>query len=177
MSPPIKIAIACQGGGSQTAFTAGALKALMQQQVGKQFRVVSVSGTSGGSLCATLAWYAAMKGEQPVYQRLMDFWHDNTARDAAEEMFNNFVISSLRAVNGGLMPSFQLSPSSPVMRMMMSGVSAMLPRKEFMDFETLLRKYIDFDEIAGWGPRLAFAAGHERSCDASSRGVLAGLSN
>ena len=49
-----KIAIACQGGGSQTAFTAGALKALVDEKVGETFDIVGISGTSGGSLCAAL---------------------------------------------------------------------------------------------------------------------------
>ena len=46
-----KIAIACQGGGSQTAFTAGALKALCEAGIADEFEIVSMSGTSGG-LCA-----------------------------------------------------------------------------------------------------------------------------
>jgi len=42
-----KIAIACQGGGSQTAFTAGALKALFDNKVQDYFNIVSLSGTPG----------------------------------------------------------------------------------------------------------------------------------
>jgi NTE family protein len=45
-----KIAVACQGGGSQTAFTPGALKALADEKVGEAFDIVSISGTFGGSL-------------------------------------------------------------------------------------------------------------------------------
>ena len=33
-----KVAIACQGGGSQTAFTAGVLKALVHAGAGKRFQ-------------------------------------------------------------------------------------------------------------------------------------------
>jgi NTE family protein len=52
-----KIAIACQGGGSQTAFTAGAAKALIEhQEAGKEFETVGISGTSGGAVCAALVW-------------------------------------------------------------------------------------------------------------------------
>ena len=47
-----KIAIACQGGGSQTAFTAGALKALFDHDVRRDFEIVGLSGTSGGSRTA-----------------------------------------------------------------------------------------------------------------------------
>jgi len=46
-----KIAIACQGGGSQTAFTAGVLKALCEAHLQDEFDFVSISGTSGGALC------------------------------------------------------------------------------------------------------------------------------
>jgi NTE family protein len=43
-----KIAIACQGGGSQTAFTAGALAAFFEEELHHQKRIVGLSGTSGG---------------------------------------------------------------------------------------------------------------------------------
>ena len=62
----LKIAVACQGGGSQTAFTAGALKALCEARIGEEFDVVGISGTSGGAVCATLLWYSFMKGERPI---------------------------------------------------------------------------------------------------------------
>lgn len=39
-----KIAIVCQGGGSQTAFTAGALKALFEAGVHDGYEIVSLSG-------------------------------------------------------------------------------------------------------------------------------------
>ena len=64
-----KIAIACQGGGSQTAFTAGALKALCEAQVPDEFEIVSVSGTSGGAVCAALVWYALERGEDRPWRR------------------------------------------------------------------------------------------------------------
>lgn len=153
--PKTKIAIACQGGGSQTAFTAGALKALIEvrERGGHEFQVVSISGTSGGSLCAALAWYSYMKGDSPRWRRLIDFWHDNTARDWMEETFNDFIVKYLRSINSGMLPAFQVSPASPVLQAMMSGISSMMPRKEFLDLRGLLRKYIDFDEIASWGAR------------------------
>jgi hypothetical protein len=40
-----KIAIACQGAGSQTAFTAGVLKALCEAKLQDEFEFVSISGT------------------------------------------------------------------------------------------------------------------------------------
>ena len=49
-----RVAIACQGGGSHTAFTAGVLKKLLKEKVeGKHdYEVVALSGTSGGAICA-----------------------------------------------------------------------------------------------------------------------------
>ena len=72
MSKP-KIAIACQGGGSQTAFTAGVLHALFEEGIEKDFDIVSLSGTSGGAVCASLVWCALKKGDQPICRRRNDF--------------------------------------------------------------------------------------------------------
>jgi NTE family protein len=55
-----RVAIACQGGGSHTAFTAGALKKLLKEKGAEgheEYEIVALSGTSGGSICALLAWY------------------------------------------------------------------------------------------------------------------------
>lgn len=81
MSAKTKIAIACQGGGSQTAFTAGALKALYEAQIWQEFELVSISGMSGGAVCAALVWFAVEKGENPLCGRLFAFWKDNTAHN------------------------------------------------------------------------------------------------
>lgn len=147
-----KIAIACQGGGSQTAFTAGVLKALCEARLQDEFEFVSISGTSGGALCAALVWYALRKGEQPIWRRLMEFWRDNTAQSQGERAFNSAVIDWMRLVNRGMLPMVQTSPAAPFVRQtsafMMSGF-----RREFGDFPTLLRKHIDFSELAAWGPR------------------------
>jgi NTE family protein len=99
-----KIAIACQGGGSQTAFTAGALKALCDGRLRDEFEVVSVSGTSVGALCATLVWYSFRRGDQPIWQRLIDFWRDNTTQNPSERMINDAIIGWMRMVNRGILP-------------------------------------------------------------------------
>ena len=55
-----KVAIACQGGGSHSAFTAGVLRGVLQEAQKKDasFEIVGLSGTSGGAICRTacLAW-------------------------------------------------------------------------------------------------------------------------
>ncbi len=50
-----KIAIACQGGGSQTAFTAGILKTLFDNNIHHQRKIIGLTGTSEGALNAALA--------------------------------------------------------------------------------------------------------------------------
>jgi NTE family protein len=152
MSAKTKIAIACQGGGSQTAFTAGVLKALCEERIDDEFEIVSLSGTSGGALCAALLWFALEKGEQPAWVRLMNFWNANTAYGWAEETFNKVVVDSLRMANSGLLPTLQFSPYSPWIQMMM-GMATITHRESFRNFETLLRTHIDFAEIHSWGPR------------------------
>jgi len=150
--PRTKIAIACQGGGSQTAFTAGALKALCETQISDAFEVVSISGTSGGAVCATLVWFAFEKDETPPWARLMNFWKDNTAQGWLEQIYNHFIVGSMRMVNRGLLPSLQLSPSSPLIQMM-TEATTIGQRENFRDFRALLESHIEFNEVASWGPR------------------------
>lgn len=148
----LKIAIACQGGGSQTAFTAGALKTLCEAKIGQEFDVVGISGTSGGALCASLLWYSFMRGERPVWTRLMEFWKENTAQGVVEHAINQLIVDSMRMVNAGMLPTFQVSPSSPLMQATMEMMTTG-QRKGFADFRGLLESHIDFAEIASWGPR------------------------
>ena len=146
----LKIAIACQGGGSQTAFTAGVLKALFEEGVHRDFNIVSLSGTSGGSICAALAWYALAKKDREPWRRIIDFWHENTAQSPAEQAFNQFLIESLRNVSKGHVPQFNLSPSSPLMTAMFGAATAGM-RPRFTDLRTLLEAHLDFGELKRWG--------------------------
>ncbi len=145
-----KIAIACQGGGSHAAFTAGVLQALFEHGVHETFEIVSLSGTSGGALCASLAWYALKLGDQPVQQRLLEFWQDNTAQTYQERLFNDFAIKTLELTSKGILPQLNISPSSPVLANWMA-FSTLGLRSRFTNFQELLEAHIDFDQLAGWG--------------------------
>jgi len=147
-----RVAIACQGGGSETAFTAGVLKALVEKKdkLLDHFNVVSVSGTSGGALCAFFLWYAAKKGDENLWKRLIDFWQDNCAQTPPERMFNDFVINMLKMTSQGLIPSFSSSPSSPLNKMMLPLVTHG-QRSRYSNFRELLETHIDFSELAAWG--------------------------
>ena len=146
-----RIAIACQGGGSQTAFTAGVLKSFFQNDIHKKNKIVSLSGTSGGAVCAALAWYSLLragKGDAaPIEERLLSFWRDNSTQNAFEEVFNASVVNFVQLVNKGLVPQFKTSPGSPIAQSMLAFSTALLPRKDFYDFERLLSSYIDFQSL------------------------------
>ncbi len=145
-----RIAIACQGGGSQTAFTAGVLRALFQEGVHERFDNVSLSGTSGGAMCTALAWYALRKGDREPWRRLDAFWEENTAKTPQEIAFNRYLVESLRMTNRGVIPQYLRGPTSPMVSMFLRGWSyGMRPR--FTDMEGLLRAHIDFAELERWG--------------------------
>ncbi len=62
----VRVAIACQGGGSHTAFSAGVLKTILGATPAKKpFDIVALSGTSGGAICALLAWYGLIQDGRP----------------------------------------------------------------------------------------------------------------
>jgi NTE family protein len=83
---------------------------------------------------------------------LIAFWRDNTAQSQPELMINNMVIEWMRMVNRGMLPMFQTSPSSPLVQAM-SQFLTVGHRRGFSDFQALLRRHIDFDELAAWGPQ------------------------
>ena len=82
-----KVAIACQGGGSQTAFTAGVLKTLFDNDIHHKMRIMGLTGTSGGALNAALAWYGLLKtakgDKTPIGNRI------NEIVDRRNEMVGN----------------------------------------------------------------------------------------
>lgn len=88
-----KIAIACQGGGVHTAFTAGVLKTLLRHLDPARYTIIGLSGTSGGALCAVFAWYGLLIHDQEKAANLMDaFWADLAAADPWDAALNNTVV-------------------------------------------------------------------------------------
>ena len=68
--PPRRVAIACQGGGSHTAFTAGVLSRLLDGPELDEYEIVGLSGTSGGAVCALMAWTALRDGDRQKAREL-----------------------------------------------------------------------------------------------------------
>ncbi len=147
-----KIAIACQGGGAETAFTAGALHALFEAGIEKEFELVSLGGTSGGAVCAAHIWFAIHAGDQPVWQRLIDFWTEtNRPQSLQESLFNRWIVECSRLVGRGQMPTLAVSPYSPFSSFLYQ-IATHGHRKTFKDFKEALKAHIDFDRIREWGP-------------------------
>src|SRR5215217_3941837 len=100
-----KVAIACQGGGSHTAFTAGVLKRLLRAEELKQYEVVGLSGTSGGAVCALLAWHNLLRGDAAgAAEALAAFWRDNSATAPHEQIINSWVLWASSLQNFITMP-------------------------------------------------------------------------
>jgi NTE family protein len=100
-----RVAIACQGGGSHTAFTAGVLKRLPGADELSGYEVVGLSGTSGGAVCALLAWYALLDEDRARAGQLLEqFWIDNSAREPAEMLVNNWMLWASSWQDFGIVP-------------------------------------------------------------------------
>ena len=101
----MRIALAFQGGGSHTAFTAGVVARLVARGAFDRHEIVAVSGTSGGAINALLT-YAALREGSPdrVPERLEAFWEDNAARGPVERLGNAALVGA------GLVQSLGLAP-------------------------------------------------------------------
>jgi NTE family protein len=127
-----RVAIACQGGGSHTAFTAGVLQGLLGN-LPSDVEVVALSGTSGGAICATLAWEGLVRNDNALaIRKLTEFWKDTAATDPWDAILNQIMIGiqSLR----DLMVLPEVSPYQ-------------LPPWGADSFRATLKSYFDFDEL------------------------------
>ncbi len=130
-----RVAIACQGGGSHTAFTAGVLSRLLTADELQHYRVVGLSGTSGGAICALLAWSALRDGDRTRAATLLErFWVDNSAREPADRLLNLWLVSAGVLQDLGALPA--VSPYS---------VPDFLGGMD--QFRALLSRHVDFDRI------------------------------
>lgn len=162
-----RIAIACQGGGSQCAFVAGALKTLFERGVQDRFRIVGLSGTSGGAITAALAWNGLLlrgRGDRtPIADRIVALWKDLSAQTPREVALDGFCTQLVRLAEHGFIPTLASSPSSLLFRAWSQAASLLVSRPEFTDLRALVTKHIDFDALPGLvepqSPTLLLGAG------------------
>jgi predicted acylesterase/phospholipase RssA len=140
----VQVALACQGGGSHAAYTAGVLKELLQRQETDSYEVIGLSGTSGGGLCALLAWWGLLDGGAVSAAALLDrFWHDNEPQSLWEELFNAGVVA------GGNLPfEVKSSPYALSQAAIAALVEWMAPRRAFVDLRRLVGQHVPFDRIS-----------------------------
>jgi len=126
------VAIACQGGGSHTAFTAGVLQGLLSD-VPEDVEVVALSGTSGGALCATLAWEGLVRGDpRSGVARLEEFWDRLSAGEAWDQVANQLLINAMSLRDLMVMP--EVSPYD-------------LPTWGEQYFRSILESFFAFEEL------------------------------
>ena len=149
----IRVALACQGGGSHTAFTAGVLHTFLTQDTfHKDYEIMGLSGTSGGALCAALVWYSLLREKgnstRKAHERLLSFWRDNSATLLWEKLIDLWGVSAIRWQEAGVVPHLDISPYSFPMALFNDYIRTLAPRQEFFNLKLLLEKHIDFDELA-----------------------------
>ncbi len=129
------VAIACQGGGSHTAFTAGALKRILEEKDGR-FNIVAFTGTSGGAECALLAWYGLLTAGKDEAIKLLDsFWNDLSVNLPEDLKFMN--AWGVLASQSPYIP--KVSPYYPPASYWAERTQGYLRK--------CLEKYVDFDKI------------------------------
>src|SRR6185312_8031270 len=125
-----RVAIACQGGGSHTAFTAGVLQHLLKHA---NHEVVALSGTSGGAICALLTWYGLARSRVAAATLLEEFWNDNSATDPLSLLQNDTLVGLARLQDAVGLPT--ISPYD-------------YPEFARQYLTTLLRRRVNFDQVA-----------------------------
>ena len=131
-TPRSRVAIACQGGGSHTAFTAGVLQELLGS-LPEDVEVVALSGTSGGALCATLAWDGLLRGDpQRASRQLQQFWESMAANEPWDRILNQTLQNLVSLRNHMVLP--EVSPYH-------------LPPWGEERFRDILNQHLDFEEL------------------------------
>jgi NTE family protein len=127
-----RVAVACQGGGSHTAFTAGVLEGLMER-IPDDVEVVALSGTSGGAICATLAWDGLVRNDPAAAARkLREFWDSMSAREPWDQIVNQSLMSVMSLRDLMVLP--EVSPYH-------------LPPWGAEQFRSVIDQYFNFDEL------------------------------
>jgi NTE family protein len=105
------VAIACQGGGSHTAFTAGVLQRLLTEVDWEgECELVGISGTSGGAFNALAAWYGLVtEGPERSVELLEELWDGLSATEGTDRAVNSWLTTLNRLEKSGF-PFPQVSP-------------------------------------------------------------------
>jgi len=143
MAEQTNVAIACQGGGSHTAFTAGVLETVLTEcDWESEYELVGISGTSGGAFNALATWYGLVAGDTDTATTLLrDIWDDLAATGYGDRLVNTWLTNLARFEASGL-PVPQVSPYQ-------------LPGQELgkKRIREVLETHIDFEAVPGFCQR------------------------
>ena len=132
VTPKSRVAIACQGGGSHTAFSAGVLQGLLES-LPPEVEVVALSGTSGGAMCAALAWDGLLRGDpQRSIEKLEEFWDSIAAKEPWDKALNETILTLTTLRNHMALP--EVSPY-------------MFPPWGEQRFRDILNQHFNFEEL------------------------------
>jgi NTE family protein len=127
-----RVGIACQGGGSHTSFTAGVLEGVLAS-LPDDVEVVALSGTSGGGICAALAWDGLVRQDRELgIRKLRGFWEAMSARDPWDQLANQTLMNVMSLRDLMVLP--EVSPYH-------------FPTWAEDRFRETLEAFFDFDEL------------------------------
>ena len=131
-----RIAIACQGGGSHTAFTAGVLSRYFEPDALADHDYVGLSGASGAAVCALVAWSALVRGIPEQASALLErFWSATSTSLPVERALNTMMLWGSRVAE-------QFGTGS------MSPYDSFLSAWSTEHLRSMVRSVIDFDVLA-----------------------------
>lgn len=171
-----RIAIGCQGGGSHTAFTAGALGAIIRDQMRHgDFEIVALSGTSGGAIGALLAWYGLLEDGGPsALDRLDRFWREGFPSGGAALLVPDRVANAAYVTSLRLPVSADVSPHAVETAFDLLPAPVRSPLEPWLDpqagLRTILQAFVDFSRI----PALVVRDGGRRELFVGAVQVLTG---
>jgi NTE family protein len=129
------VAIACQGGGSHTAFTAGVLRGVLRNWDADD-TLVGLSGTSGGAVNAVTAWYGlTTEGPARACDLLDAVWADIAADDPVSRFTNDSFVWFNRVEASGF----------PVPRVSPYYLPSATAAQE--QFREVIERHVDFEAI------------------------------
>jgi len=132
---PTRVAIACQGGGSHTAFTCGVLRTLLDDW-DDDYELVGISGTSGGAFNALAVWYGLVTdGPERARDIVGKIW-DDLAVSGPRDRWTNSLVTSLSRLESAGVPMPSVSP-----------YQVLGPETGKRRIREILETHIDFDSI------------------------------
>lgn len=94
---------------------------------------MALSGTSGGAVCALLAWYALLRGNREGSAELLDsFWRSASTDSPWQRLLNDWSVGTVRLADAAVLPAVSPYLYPPFAR---------------EELRRLLRAHVDFESL------------------------------